>query len=84
MNFNFPGTALEGGPFGLVALAYFVAVAVVHIVFAMGVSSDARQIEPKFASSSTWALATLLGGVFVAAAYWVIHRSTLSQNDRPG
>jgi len=78
MNLNFPGSVLPGGPMGLIILAFFVAKAVVHIIFALGVSNDARNVETRFASGNIWAIATLLGGVFVAAAYWFIHHSSLT------
>ncbi len=56
---------------------------VLDISFALAVLADARELElrlqrrPFFVGGWIWALATLFGGVFVAAIYWVIHHSTL-------
>ena len=62
-----------------------VATAIVHIVFAVGVLADAARMRKeharrtKIVPAPMWAFATLLGGVFVAAAYWLIHHSSLSE-----
>jgi hypothetical protein len=64
----------------LVGLAW----AIVNIVFAIGVLRDALRLQEEhgrpteIVSGAMWAFATLMGGVFVAAVYWLIHRSTLS------
>ncbi len=64
-----------------------VATALVHIVFAVGVFLDATRMNNEFERATKivpgpmWAFATLIGGVFVAAAYWLIHHSTLSERD---
>ena len=51
---------------------------VVHVAFCVGVYGDAaRRRETVFVGPGIWAFATLLGGVFTAAAYWVLHHSTL-------
>lgn len=52
--------------------------AIVHILFAGAVSRDAgllkkRGIPTYLVSSMTWAFATLVGGVFIAAIYWFMH-----------
>lgn len=74
------------GPDGLwIALwvGFFLGVVIVHIRFAVGVLLDSRNPETHhrgvtaFVPGVIWALATLLGGVFVAAVYWAIHHSTL-------
>jgi thiol:disulfide interchange protein len=58
--------------------------ALIHVLFAGAVARDAGQIQkvgqrPALVSSITWAFATLLGGVMVAAVYWFIHHSTFTR-----
>jgi len=61
----------------------WVLVAIVHISFALAVLQDSQSLFRReqrstvFVNGVIWALATLLGGVFMAAIYWVIHHSTL-------
>jgi hypothetical protein len=55
----------------------------VHVIFAGAVAKDAgllNQLGRRCAlvSAHVWAFATLLGGVMVAAIYWFIHHSTLT------
>jgi len=54
---------------------------VVHVAFALAVASNARDLvrhrQLQFVSPVIWALATLFGGVWAAAVYWVLHHSTL-------
>jgi hypothetical protein len=62
----------------------FVGLAIVHVGFALNVLKDGDHIreqgsEPLLAGSALWCLATLLGGVFVAAIYWLVNHSTLSR-----
>lgn len=57
--------------------------AIVHVGFAFAVASDSGLLWRHFrrntflVSGWLWALATLLGGVFVAGVYWLVHHSTL-------
>jgi uncharacterized membrane protein len=74
---------LIGGPFAFsVFCALGVITALVHIIFALYVTRDARNLrciqqETFGGGPILWFFATLIGGVFVATAYWLIHHSTL-------
>ncbi len=55
---------------------------IVHIIFANAIIHDAAKKkrmkqETVFVSGITWAFATLIGGVFVAGLYWLVHYSSL-------
>lgn len=57
---------------------------ILHLLFASAVARDAGQLHklgqrPAMVSAPTWAFATLLGGVWIAAIYWFIHHSTLTR-----
>lgn len=56
---------------------------IVHIVFGYGVYVDALRLRKGggrlfFVNSRIWFFATLIGGVFVAGVYWVLHHSRLN------
>ena len=56
-----------------------------HLIFAAAVAKDAGRIAKQgrttwLVSGMTWAFATLIGGVFVAAIYWFIHYSNLMRS----
>jgi hypothetical protein len=58
--------------------------ALIHLLFAGAVAKDCgvlakRGIKPILVSPSTWAFTTLIGGVWVAALYWLLHHSTLTR-----
>ena len=59
--------------------------AILHMIFAGAVAKDAGRLnqsslKPILVSGITWAFATLLGGVFVAAIYWFLHHSKITRN----
>ena len=71
-------------PFALLAMAYLIATALVHIGFAVAVGQDAARLRregsgPLIAGPFLWSCATLLGGVFVAGLYWAVNHSALSR-----
>lgn len=80
MSFNLPN---EAAPFFWAFWIVFAAlVLVVRVAFSVAVWHDAQIVKRRghrvvFVHPALWALATLLGGVFVAVAYWVVHHSTL-------
>lgn len=58
--------------------------ALLHLIFAGAVARDAGALykvgqRPALVSASTWAFATLIGGVITAAIYFFIHHSTLTR-----
>lgn len=57
---------------------------ILHIVFAGAVARDAGNLyrlgqKPVLVSAATWAFATLIGGVFIATIYWLLHHSTFTR-----
>ena len=79
-----------GLPVGTLAICVFVITLIVHIAFAIAVFRDATYLRdprnlraarrPIFVGRMIWLLATLVGGVFVAAIYWIMHHSRLNQS----
>ena len=63
-------------------LIFVALAAIVHIVFAFAVATDGNRLRSFgvgtfFVGPGMWAFATLMGGVYVAVAYWLIHHSSL-------
>lgn len=57
---------------------------ILNIIFAGAVARDAGNLSrvgqsPVLVSAPTWAFATLIGGVFTATIYWILHHSTLTR-----
>lgn len=55
-----------------------------HVIFAGAIAKDAGRLEKQgyatfLVSGITWAFATLIGGIWVVAVYWMIHRSTFTR-----
>ena len=56
----------------------------IHLIFAGAVAKDAgslykRGLPTILVSGVTWSFTTLIGGVFVAVVYWLLHHSTLTK-----
>ena len=72
------------GIFGIVGIVITLATILLHLMFAAAVYVDARRLvdrdklKPVMVPGEVWALATVIGGVFVAIGYWIIHRSTIA------
>lgn len=59
---------------------------VINVIFTAGVLSDGERLrkagrDTVIAPYWAWAMATLIGGVFAAAIYWLLHHSTFVNND---
>ena len=77
MNFNLESISGMGMTFSFLLLPWII----VHILFAIGVYQDAIKLKrTELVGPLTWIIATLLGGVFIATAYWILNRSLLNSN----
>ncbi|MFG0253366.1 MAG: hypothetical protein ACF8NJ_10890 [Phycisphaerales bacterium JB038] len=81
---DFEASGELGGLIFLIALGIGIVTVIVHIAFAGAVWSDASDLQRTGRGTALtgpffWTAATLLGGVFVAAVYWLMHHSTLSR-----
>ncbi len=62
----------------------FLLTAIVHVMFAAGVWSATHARQTELVSSFFWIVGTLLGGPLVAAAYWVVHMSSIARPEVGG
>lgn len=80
MHFN--PTPYLGNEMHSITLMLLVINAILHIIFAGAVAKDAASVAKRLhktylVSPMTWAFATLVGGVVVAAIYWFMHHLNL-------
>ncbi len=82
MNFSMDSLLPMSFAIGGVSI-FWIVTAITHISFACGVFVDVgylRRYERRgtfLVGRFIWTLATLIGGVYVAAIYWLIHHSSL-------
>ena len=77
MNFNLQGAGDLAPLFLVVGIVVAALTVVIHVAFALAVLDYAGRQRTVLVGPAIWALATLLGEVFVATVYWAIHHSTL-------
>ncbi|MEM1244016.1 MAG: hypothetical protein AAGG80_04265 [Pseudomonadota bacterium] len=58
-----------------------------HLIFASAVAKDSGRLAKLgrttyLVSGITWAFATLVGGILVAALYWLMHYSSLARGSK--
>ena len=78
------GAMIPAAVFAICGALFWVAAAIVHIIFAVAVYRDARRLgskgrHPVLVDAWAWVLGTALGGVLVVGLYWAVHHSTLSR-----
>jgi uncharacterized membrane protein YciS (DUF1049 family) len=59
----------------------WIVIAIINIAFAVAVLADTKRSQTFLVKGWVWALATLLGGLFVVGIYWVIHHSSIRSQD---
>lgn len=78
---QYVSTPMQNAYLGMLAINV-----ILHVVFAGAVAKDSGEFakqgyKTSLVSGITWAFATLVGGVFIAAIYWFIHHSTITRID---
>ena len=68
--------------FNTISIVIIVVSALINILFAAGIAKDIShftqaKVTTQIVPGSVWVLATVIGGVWVALAYWIIHHSSL-------
>ena len=70
----------------MIAVAIAVGTFVVHVACASAVSNSIHRLDrthglpPLLLPTPVWVFATLLGGIFTLAIFWLMHFSTLQPN----
>lgn len=54
---------------------------IIRLCLAVGLLIDKKADKTIFISKHMWAVAVLLGGFLIALIYWLIHHSSLKEND---
>jgi hypothetical protein len=83
MNVVFNNVPWLGQIVQVLAMFWWAIAVVVHVSLAVAVFKSASTLERQrgvavLGAPIVWALATLMGGVLTALAYWFIHLSTLN------
>lgn len=65
---------------------YYILMAIVHLAFAAAVAKDAGRLVHSRGSTILvgpvmWSFATIIGGVWVAAIFWLMHHLPLLQSN---
>ena len=84
---NFSNMVSMAGGGGIVAVFILFATIVIHVLFAIGVYSAAKQGEIEgrktwFVWPIGWLFSVLILGPFLAGVYWIIHHSTFGGFDK--
>jgi len=72
----------------LLYICYVILTIIIHLAFAAGVTTDAKRLSGPggglfLVGPNMWGFATLIGGIWVAAVYWLIHHSSLRSKEPP-
>lgn len=70
--------------FGSWSVLTMIGTVIVHLAFSASVYNDANTFKNENGNTVLvgpiiWSLSVLIGGVFVALTYWVIHHSAISK-----
>jgi predicted membrane protein len=75
---------LKGFDFDNMVTMYYILMAIVHLAFAAAVAKDAGRLLSSRGSTILvgpvmWSFATIIGGVWVAAVFWLLHHLPILQ-----
>ncbi|WP_448572280.1 hypothetical protein [Trichothermofontia sp.] len=68
---------------GLATIVPILLTVIVNVLFTIGIAQDVDRVwrrgqDTVLVCPAAWVAATLLGGIYVAGLYWLIHHSMLS------